>query len=82
MNKLNPEDVDKLGDALIALTQELWVLRDRQIMLEAKLEEAGVMNREELDRMQPDDVLTGELSEQRQQLIANVLSALGVESSR
>ena len=36
-NRLKPEDIDKLGDALIALTHEVWVLRDRQKVLERLL---------------------------------------------
>ena len=42
-NALTPADLDRLGHAVLTLTQELWVMKDRQRVLEALLEEAGVL---------------------------------------
>ena len=74
---LNDEDVDRLGQALIALTQEVWVLRDRQRILEAALEQAGVLDQAVIDAYSPDAKLAESLARERQQLIDNALQALG-----
>jgi len=76
---LKPEDIDKLAQALIALTQEVWVLRDRQTVLEAMLSDAGKLNREQLTQYQPDEKLSEELSAERKQLLEKVLGALNPE---
>jgi hypothetical protein len=73
---LNDDDVDRLGQALIMLTKEVWVLRDRQRILEAALEEAGVLDHAVIDAHAPDAKLTESLAQERQQLIDNVLQAL------
>ena len=75
-NRLKPEDIDKLGDALIALTHEVWVLRDRQKVLERLLADAGVLTPDAVQAFQPDDSLNAELSAEREALINNVLRAL------
>ncbi len=73
---LQPEDIDRLGDALIALTQEVWVLRDRQKVLETLLANAGVLDEQALESFQPDAELSAALDVDRQQLINSVLGAL------
>ena len=79
--KLNPEDVDNLGQAILSLTEELWVLKDRQRVLEATLEKAGVVDKGAVDQHQPDQTLTDLLQQERQQLVENVLSALRKSSN-
>jgi len=74
---LKPGDVDRLGQALIMLTEELWVLRDRQKILEALLEDAGVMDRATIDAFAPDAELGKSLAAERRQLIDRILAALG-----
>jgi hypothetical protein len=78
MNKpiLQPEDLDHLGEALIALTQEVWVLRDRQKVLEKLLLNAGVLDAKALDSFQPDAEMKAMLDMERQQLVDTVLGAL------
>jgi hypothetical protein len=76
---LQPEDIDRLGDALIALTQEVWVLRDRQQVLETLLAEAGVLSPQAVESFQPDAELSAALDADRQQLINAVLGALSVK---
>jgi hypothetical protein len=67
--------IDDLGEAIIALTREIWVLTDRQAVLEAVLSEQGVdMTR--IATYQPDAEMADRLAAQRQQLIDNVLVAL------
>ena len=78
---LEPQDVDQLGQALVTLTQELWVLKDRQRILEAMLEDAGLLDRAKLETREPDTALAEELDEQRRALIDNVLGALSAPSA-
>lgn len=72
---LDGSRIDDLGEAIIALTRELWVLSDRQAVLEAVMAEAGVPV-ERIDRYQPDEAMTARLTARRQKLLDTVLSAL------
>lgn len=72
---LDASRLDDLGEAIIALTRELWVLSDRQAVLEAVLTEAGLPI-EQVDRYQPDEAMRARLAARRQGLLDNVLSAL------
>jgi hypothetical protein len=72
---LDSSRIDDLGEAIIALTRELWVLSDRQAVLEAVLGEAGLPI-EQVDRFQPDEAMLALLAARRQVLLDNVLTAL------
>ena len=74
--KLNSEDVDQLGQAILSLTEELWVLKDRQRVLEDLLAQAGIVSSDILDQHQPDDELAARLATERQDLIQHVLGSL------
>ncbi len=67
--------IDALGEAIIALTREIWVLHDRQAILEAVLIEEGV-SVERLDSYQPDEALTEKLAVRRKALIDTVMATL------
>jgi hypothetical protein len=73
---LNAEDIDQLGQAVITLTKELWVMKDRQRILEAALADAGVLDREVVETYEPDEKLKEVLSTERRQLIDSVLNTL------
>ena len=73
---LTVEDIDRLGQALISLTKELWIVKDRQKILEAALADAGVVLPETIDKYQPDEVLSQQLETERAQLIEQVLTTL------
>lgn len=75
-NNLRTEDLDRLGQALITLTKELWVVKDRVRILEATLADAGVVPPDAVDRFQPDAQLSTALSTDRALLIQQVLGAL------
>ena len=75
-NNLRPEDLDRLGQALITLSKELWVAKDRVRLLEAALVDAGVLLPNAVDQFQPDAALQEELGKERAQLIEQVLGAL------
>jgi hypothetical protein len=73
---LKPAQLDNLGEALIAMTRELWVLTDRVAVLEAVLETKGALAKEEVDRFQPSLELQASLDKRRAQLVATLESAL------
>jgi hypothetical protein len=75
-NNLRPEDLDRLGQALITLSKELWVAKDRVRLLEAALVDAGVLLPNAVDQFQPDAALQEELGKERALLIEQVLGAL------
>lgn len=79
-HNLRPEDIDRLGQALLTLTSELWVTRDRVRILEAALVNAGLLTADALDQLQPDTALQAELDAERARLIDTVLAALGREN--
>ena len=76
---LRPEDIDKLGQAMLTLTKELWVVKDRLRVLETTLAEAGVIAPGATDTFQPDATLTEQLGKERAQLIETVLDTLNKE---
>ena len=76
INNLRAEDLDKLGQALLSLTKELWVVKDRLRVLEATLAQAGVMAPDAVDTHQPDADLAELLDEECSALIKSVLGAL------
>ena len=78
-DNLRPEDIDKLGQALLTLTRELWVVKDRLRVLEAALADAGVIAPDAAETYQPDEALTELLDKERAQLIEQVLGALNSE---
>jgi len=73
---LRAEDIDRLGQALITLTKELWVVSDRVKVLEAVLEDAEIMPPGAVDQYQPDEKLGASLNADRAELIETILSTL------
>jgi len=71
---LNAEDVPALGDALINLTRELWVLSDRMAILEAVLEQQGVSVTEAIEQFEPDAALAERLKTRGSALVNDVLA--------
>lgn len=78
---LSPADLDQLGQALITLTKELWVLKDRQLILEAALADAGIVAEEVVDRYQPDEMLKEQLRAERQRLIDTIIDVLTADTN-
>jgi hypothetical protein len=75
-HNLRAEDLDRLGQAIITMTKELWVVKDRVRILEAALAEAGVLVPDAVDKFQPGEELAQSLSADRALLIEHVLGAL------
>lgn len=74
--RLRPEDVNRVGTAVLRLAQELWVVKDRQRILERILDDHGIDASDAIARHQPDDVLRAELDAERQAYVDGILSAL------
>jgi len=73
---LTASDVDRLGQALLTLASELWAVKDRLRVLEAVLEEAGLVPPDAVDEFPPGDTLNSEMESQRQRLIQQLLDTL------
>ncbi len=78
-SNLRREDIDRLGHALLTLTSELWVTRDRVRILEAALVNAGVLTADAVNQLQPDAALQAELDVERARLIDALLTTLARE---
>jgi hypothetical protein len=80
MNEATPnlrnDDIDRLGKALLTLARELWVVKDRQKVLEAVLEEKGVAVAELLENYEPDAELAELLAKDRAAFIERLLKSL------
>ncbi len=63
---------DPLYQVVFNLTRELWVVKDRQLVLEAALEEAGIDAAALVDQYQPGDELKQRLDAERQQMLDRV----------
>jgi hypothetical protein len=77
--KLIPEDVDKLGQAILSLTQELWAVKDRQMIVEQVLKEKGIDIRETVNKYIPSDEIEEELKISRQNLIKKIMQDISGE---
>lgn len=75
---LDGNHTDALGQAIIALSRELWVVTDRLLVLEKLLEERGVTPGA-IDAYQPDPDFEAMLQEKREKQLASVLAALGAD---
>jgi hypothetical protein len=74
--RVRPNQIDNIGEAVLALTREVWVLTDRVMVLEAVLEKHDIAVSEEVDRFQPDDAMTARLKAKRDALVATIERAL------
>ncbi len=73
---LTNADVASLGQAILTLTQELWVITDRMHIMEAVLAKHGLNISDEITHHKPDSVLSEKLSKDGTALIERVLSSL------
>lgn len=71
---LGVEDIPALGEALLSLTRELWVLSDRVMVLEAVLEQRGVAVQEAIESFEPDEALAALMKEKGTALVQQVLA--------
>ena len=73
---LNESDLEAVASAVMALTREVWVLQDRQVITEAILAKRGIDIRDEIERFTPDEELQKELNRRGEILTDAVLRAL------
>jgi uncharacterized ferritin-like protein (DUF455 family) len=73
---LKPEQIDDLGQAVLALTREVWLVTDRMLVLERVLEARGLSVTAEIDAFIPDAEFAADLEARRNRLLEAVLTAL------
>ena len=77
---LTPHDsklrADPVAQLALMLAKELWVLRDRQLVLERVLAADGVDLRDRIDRFQPDEAFAQQLADERGRFVREILAAL------
>lgn len=67
---------DPIAQLALTLAKELWVLRDRQIVLESVLAEKGIASGDLLDAYQPTAAVKERLARERKRFLDEVQSAL------
>ncbi|GAB3273726.1 hypothetical protein [Kineosporia babensis] len=70
------ERLDDLARMVLELTSEVWVLKDRTMVLEHLLAAKGTLAEAEIDQFQPAAELAAVLRREREALLARVLGAL------
>lgn len=70
------DQVDNVADAVLALARELWVVTDRQIVLEAILARRGIEVAADIDAFEPDAALQAQLDARRDRMVAAISQAL------
>ena len=73
---LKDADMNGLGQAIITLTKEIWVLTDRLHVMEAIMAENGADTVDQLSTYLPDEALQTKLKAENEALIDRVLSAI------
>ena len=73
---LSSADIDGLGQAVLTLTKEIWVLTDRLHVMEAVLANKGIDISEDVKSYQPDAKMKSQLTNESSALIERVLNAL------
>lgn len=73
---LHPKDIDDLGEAILSLAREMWVLTDRLLVMEQVLIEEGIDIRGKIDAYKPDPEFAADLSVRRKRLIGELLRTL------
>ncbi len=73
---LTEADVGQLGQALLSLTREVWVLSDRLAVTEAVLARHGLDLTAEINSFQPDAEMQAQLDARGARMVANVVNAL------
>lgn len=67
---------DPIAQLALMLAKELWVLRDRQIVLESVLAEKGIAASELIDAYQPTGAVKERLARERKRFLDEIQSAL------
>ena len=73
---LAPAQIDDVANALMVLTRELWIAKDRQRVLESLLTQAGVIAPNAVADHQPAGDLAKELETERMRYTKSILFVL------
>jgi hypothetical protein len=73
---LGPDQVDDLARAVLTLAREVWVLRDRQRVLEAVLGDKGIDVAQAVEHYQPSAELQAQLDAERKTFVQALMQAL------
>ncbi len=73
---LQPQQIDDVANTLLVLARELWVVKDRQRVLEALLADNNIIAAGAVPDHQPGPTLTAELAAERDRFTASVMEAL------
>lgn len=79
---LSSERNDDLARMVLALTSELWQLKDRTLVLEQLLLEGGVLSASAIDDFQPSGEFSQDLLEERLALTRRVMGAIAPMTER
>ena len=70
--------METLASTQTEMLSELWILRDRVLLLEHLLAEAGILKPGQLDEYVPSGELSARLDAERDQFVARVVGAGGL----
>ena len=73
---------DRATQLALTLARELWVVKDRLIVLEAVLAGQGTPLRELVDRYQPTGEAKAAIDAERQRFISEIMAALDAPGDR
>jgi hypothetical protein len=73
---LQPERIDDVAQAVIALARELWVAVDRMAIMEKVISANGIDLSAAIDAYEPDEAMQAKLDGMRAKMLASVLRAL------
>ena len=73
---LQPQQIDDLANGLLLLARELWVVKDRQRVLEALLADNGIIAPFAVANHQPVSDLAAELLAERTRYTTSLMEAL------
>jgi hypothetical protein len=74
---LSEDQLDDLGEAILSLTREIYVITDRQLVLEAVLAKQGV-DLSELEQFEPPPEVQAKIDAKRDAMLTNLFRALKV----
>lgn len=75
-NYLGSDRLDDLARMIAELTSELWVLKDRTLVLEHLLAERGCLDPAAVDELRPSEELVAKLRKEREALVGRVFGAV------
>ncbi len=72
---LSSAELDSLARMHTEMMAELWILRDRVLVLEQLLTDSGVLKPEQVDQYAPGPDLTLKLNADRDRMVARIVGA-------